>query len=441
MQRDMTTGKEWKHILFFAVPVMLGNIIQQLYSIFDGIVVGNFVSEEALSSISTSAPLIILFLALSIGLAMGSGIIVSQKFGAKQLDDMRATVSTVLLLGTVTGVFLSAVGFVLTPILLRHMLGVPPEILDMAILYLRTIAASLVFLFIFNTIASILRAIGNAKVTLYFLIATTVFNVILTLFAVVIMGWGVAGAGVSTLLSKMFSAVIAYIYMVKKYEYLRPVRAFDILVCKRALRLSLPIGVQHSVLAIAYMAMGRLVNSFEVFGIASYAVAMRIDGFVFIIMLSFNNSMTTFAGQNIGAGRLDRVKKGFVQTQGMATGAGIVMAAGLFIFAPVLVGLFGLTGEAMARSVEQIRFVAPWLILLTPSLIVNGTLKGAGDVMFPTVATTLDLIVRVGLAYAFVYWGVLGYSAAWVTMPVGWALLLPLTLWRYHSGKWKTMRV
>jgi len=440
MQRDMTTGKEWKHILFFAMPIMLGNVVQQLYSVFDGIIVGNFVGEQALSAVSTSAPLIFLFLALSNGLSQGAGIIIAQKFGAKQFDDMREAVSTIIFIAAGVGAFLTIAGFILTPLMLRDLLGVPLEILDTAVLYLRTVAVSLFFLFIFNAIASVLRAIGNAKITLYFLLISTIVNIVLTIFAVVVMDWGVAGAGLATAVSKMFAAVIAYVYMVRKYEYLRPVRKYSGYVGKRTARLSLPVSMQHCVFAASGMLMGRLVNSFEVFGIASFAVATRVDGLAFMMVFSFNNSMMTFAGQNIGAARIDRVKRGFKQTQVMALGTFAVITTIVVIFAPSIVGLFGLTGDTLARSVEQIRFIVPWMILLTPSLIVNGTLKGAGDVVFPTIATTSDVIVRVSLAYILVHFGILGYNAAWVTMPVGWALLLPMAIWRYRGGKWKIMR-
>ena len=420
---------------------MIGNLIQHLYTVIDGIIVGNFVGEEALSAIGTSVPLVFLFLALAFGLSTGGGIIISQNFGAKRFDTMPVAASTTMILITGVGLVISALAFFLSPMILRNILGVPDYIFDLSLIYVRILSFGILFQFIYNGVAAILRSVGNAKVTLYFLLISSVINVILTLIVVVVLNQGVAGAAVTTTVSQFVAAVISYIYMVKKYPYLKPRAIFDTALCKQALKLGLPVAMQHGVISIGAMAFGRLVNSFGVISIASFAVAMRIEGFAFMPILAFNASMTTFAGQNIGANRFDRVKRGMFQAQLMAAACCLVIVLCLMIFAIPISRLFGLEGETLLRSVEQIRFISPWLVVLSIALIIIGTLKGAGDVMFPTLAQSLNFFLRVALAYFLVDIGVLGYNGAWVTVPIGWVLLLVLVLYRYYSGKWESKGV
>ena len=434
----MTVGKEWKVILFFALPILFGNLIQHLYTIVDGIIIGQVVGEEALSAVGTSFSLIILFLAFAIGLSVGSGILIAQNFGAKRFEQLRVVVSTSLILMTGLGALISALAILLSPFFLQHILGVPDALFGMALTYFRIFSIGILFQFIFNGVVSTLRAVGDAKVTLYFLLITSILNVILTLLAVVVLGWGIAGAAWTTVISKLISAVIAYVYMVRKYDYLRPQRRFDFSICRLILKLGLPLSLQNGMASLAFMAMGRLVNSFGIISIASYTTATRIDGFALMPLLAFNNSMTTFTGQNIGANRLDRVKAGFVQTLLMTLVSSLVLMAVLLLFAPTLVGFFGLEGDMLTRAVTQIRFVTPFYVLIVPFLVIGGMLKGAGDVVFPMLAISAELALRVVLAYLLVHFGVLGYNAVWVTVPIGWALLLVLGLYRLRSGKWKT---
>ena len=438
MAKDMTVDKEWKVILFFSLPILFGNLIQHLYTIVDGIIIGQVVGDLALSAVGTSFPLIILFLAFAFGLSAGSGVLIAQNFGAKRFARLRAASSTSLILITGLGILFSALAVLLSPLFFRHILHVPEALFNMALTYFQIFSLGIVFQFVFNGVAAILRSVGDAKVTLYFLMFTSILNVALTLLAVVTLDFGIVGAAWTTVISKFVSAVIAYVYMVRKYDYLRPQWQFDRSLCSLILRLGLPISLQNGFASIAFMATGRLVNSFGIVSIAAYTVAMRIDGFAFMPMLAFNASINTFTGQNIGANRLDRVRAGLWQTLMMALVSGFVLIGILFLFAPVFVRLFGLEGDMLARAVAQIRFVTPFYILLIPSLVFIGMMKGAGDVVFSTVAISVELALRVALSYLLVHLGVLGYSAVWVTFPIGWALLLVLAIYRLRSGKWQT---
>ena len=433
----MTVGKEWKVILTFCLPLLFGFLIQHLYTIVDSIIVGQFLGEAALAALGTTVPLILLFMAFAFGLSLGCGVLIAQNFGAKRFENLRIAVSTSMILITGVGFVISALAFLSAPLLLRHVLQVPDTIFDMALLYLRIFSLSLFFQFAFNGVSGILRAVGDVKMPLYFLLFSSILNVILTLLAVGVWGWGIAGTAWTTVFSVLVAAVIAYVYMVRKYEFLRPQLRFDTYLCGVVLRIGIPMSVQNSVTAIAFIAMGRLVNSFGVISIASYTVATRIDGFAVMALLAFGNGITTFAGQNIGGGHLDRVKTGLRQTLLITWISSLTLIIILFALATPIVRLFGLEGEMLGRAVEQIRFVTPFHLLLAPSLIIGGMLKGAGDATFPMIATIIDLIVRVTLAYSLVHFSILGYNAAWVTIPLGWVLALALNAIRMRGGKWK----
>ena len=441
MKKDLTQGKEWKAILFFALPLMLGMFIQQLYNVVDGIVIGLVLGEDALSAVGVSLPLVLLCLALAMGLSAGSGIIISQNFGAKRMEDMPKTVSTVMLLAGSLGLVTTTLAIAFTPLFFRHVVQVPDYIFPMAVLYFRIFSIGIFFQFLYNGVASFLLSIGNAKVTLYFLIASAVLNVFLTILFVVILRLGVAGAAVTTVIAKLVAAVIAYVYMVKKYPYLRPAKSFDKKICRLAVKLSFPLALQQSIVSLGFMAMGRLINSFGVISIAGYTVAMRVEGLAIIPLFAFSNSITTFTGQNVGAGRLDRVKSGLWSAELMTTVCGLFLIIILMPLAGPISALFGLEGAALARSVAQIRFLAPWFVVLSLGLVTGGMLKGAGDVRYPAIITALNLALRVGLAYWLVHIGRLGYNAAWATTPVGWVLMLVALLYRVYRGKWKDKAV
>ncbi len=437
LQKAMTNGPEWKLILLFTLPIMAGNLLQQLYSTVDSVVVGNYVSEQALSAIGTCTPLTLLFLALAIGLGVGAGIVVSQYYGAGETAKTADTINTAVILMGAVGLLLTLVALAITPFLLETVLSVPQEILPLSSLYFRVYCLGLFFQFIYNCIASVLRSVGDSRATLYFLTVSSLLNIGLDLLFVIVFHWGVGGAAVATVISQLACAVISYLYMLKKLEIQPSIRAFSPALCKLILRLGIPSAVQQCVVAMGNVAMQRLVNSFGPPNMAAYTAGSNIERFIFVPALGFQAGMSTFCGQNAGAGKWDRIRRGLHSTILMTFLASAIIGSILFLFAGPIIALFNLEGESLTRGIELLRYIAPIFWIFSVYMAFVGTLQGAGDVMFATAGTLTALTVRVITGYLGVALGLLDYEAAWVTMPIGWLSAFVIVLTRYLSGRWK----
>lgn len=448
MTEDMTKSKIWQPILLFTLPIMAGNLLQQLYNAADGVIVGKFAAEKsnALSAVGTCAPLTILFLALALGLSVGGGIIISQFFGARQFENMQRAASTILFLLGGVGILVSILGAAFSHLLLRGVLNVTAEngILDMATTYFQIYCLGLFFQFIYNAIAAMLRNVGDSLATLLFLLVSSSLNILLDLLFVAGFHWGVAGAAWATVISQIACAAVSYLYMHIRFPNLRPNREkklFDRQLCGLTLKLGLPASLQQGLVSGGHMAMQRLVNSFGPASMAAYTAAMRIEQFALIPCFAFNNGTATFVGQNVGAKQIDRAKKGMKQTQVIACIVCIVISITLFCLAKPVSQFFSLEGHALTRSVEQVQFVAPFFILFSLYQVFGGFLQGSGDVSFPMIATLTSLVIRTVTGYLGNYLGYFSYEAAWVTIPLGWLFSFLITGGRYLSGAWKKKTV
>ncbi len=438
MKQTMTKGSEWKLILFFTLPLMAGNLLQQLYNTVDGIVVGNFVGETALSAVGTCSPLTLLFICMALGMSTGASIVISQLYGAGKLEEMRQNVSTALVLLFAIGVGCAALGFVGARWLLKTVLGVQDYLLADALLYFRIYALGLVFQFIYNIGAAILRALGDSRATLYFLLISSLCNIGLDLIAVIILGWGVMGVALATVFSQLLSASISVIYMFRTHKILRFGKGefqFHPQKAKLILRLGIPTTIQQCVVSMSHMAIQRLVNSFDI--TAGYTAAMKIENFILIPSQSFLQGVSTFTGQNIGAGEPDRVKRGLRGALAMATISVVVIATVVLLFTEEIVGLFGVTGDALAIGVMQLHYVSLGYILFSWEFCFNGVLSGSGDVMFTMVNTVSCLILRTIIAYVLAYLTTIGYVAIWISLLLSWVYNLSLAAARYRFGPWR----
>lgn len=439
----MTEGAEWKLILLFTLPLMAGNLLQQLYNTVDGIIVGNFVGPGALSSVGTCTPLTMLFIALAMGMSTGCSIVVSQYFGAKRIEDMRKSVATSMILLTLMGAVLSIVGYLASGFLLRVVLNVEDAYLADAMTYFSIYALGLVFQFIYNISAAILRSLGDSSATLYFLLVSSVANVVLDLWFVIGFHWGVAGAAVATVISQFLSAVVCVIYMFKKHSILRFQKGeFRYYPDKGALamKLGIPTTLQQCVVSCGHLAVQRLINSFELTNaglMAGYTAAMRIENFVLIPVFGFNMGVATFTGQNIGAGKYERVSKGLWRTELMGVGTCLAMGIVAYVFASPLVRLFGLDGDALGYGVQYLHFLSPLFSIFCFYLVLAGVIQGSGDVMWSAAATVSSLVFRVCTAYLLAYATPVGYAAAWVSIPLGWVWALLIVGFRYKFGPWR----
>ena len=440
----MTLGKEWKQILVFSLPIIAGNLLQQLYNTVDGVIVGQFVGENAFAGVTASTPLTFLCISFAIGLSVGVGIVVSQFFGAGQHEMLPVSIDTALILLGSCGLFLTVLSFIIAPFMLRSILSVPDYSLSYAIVYVRIYATGIIFQFVYNGVAAILRGLGNSKALLVFLIIATVLNLILDLLFVVVFHWDVAGVAIATVLAQLVCVLISYVYLRKRYPLLKGGQHWDGAISATMTRLGLPIAIQQSVVSIGYGSLQRLVNSFDetVPGVmAAFGAGVRIQNIINAPLASFQSGLASFTGQNIGAGKLNRVYRGYVMTLIMSLITTVVLCVFMYVFAEQLVILFGLTGNAQVIGIEQMRFLSMIIWMFSCYMTLGGLLQGAGDTVLQSITTLSAFGLQVITAYTFVHFGLIGYNAAWRVVPLGWGLAIIISYTRFFTGGWKKKAV
>lgn len=444
----MTKGREWKLILLFALPIMAANVLQQLYNTVDNIIVGNF-AEAAMpgsfAAVSTSAPLTMLFISFAMGLGTGAAVVCAQLFGAQREKELSAAVDTAIILLGIVGCAITVIGWALTPVLLRSVLSVhDPEVLRLATAYMRIYCLGLPFQFLYNSMASVLRGVGDSKASLLFLLITAIANVALDLWFVIGFGWGVEGAAVATVISQVICAAVSYIYLRRKFPLRKGEKHFEALHCRQIVKIGLPTAIQMSIVSFGNVAMMRLVHYFASINAAGNAIVdafgagTRIDMFAHVPIAGFQSALASFTGQNIAADKIDRVKRGYYMTLGMALIITAFMCLALYFFAVPILKIFGLAETAISIGTEQVRFYASVFWIFALYMTCGGVLQGAGDTIFQSAATLMALITRVVLAYLGVYaFSWFGYEASWVTVPFGWTVALIITNVRFYTGGWK----
>ena len=443
----MTQGTIWKQIFFFALPIMLGNLLQQLYNTVDGIVVGNYVSQDALAAVGGVYSLTFLMLAISMGMGGGGAIIVSQMFGAGRNHEMRRAVSTILIMLTALGVLLSVIGAVFPRFFVVTLIRITDEtICELAVTYFRIYSVGLIVQYLYNAVSSILRALGDSKSTLYFLCVAAVMNVVLDLLFVLKFKLGVLGVAWATVISQVACAAVSLVYMLRRYPQFRFKKdefVFDRKIFVMALKLGIPATIQQVIVSLGSVVMQRLINSFGSATMTAFAVGQRMENYTLVPVFAMNMGLSTFVGQNVGAGKFDRVTKGLRTTLLMCEVIVIALCTLLYVFSPSFAKLFGMeeTGEAMRQCIEMLRFLSlsfPLFALYIPS---GGMLQGAGDAIHSTIAAITTLGVRVVCAYILAYVFHYGYASGWVTMPIGWVCAAAVTYSRIFRGKWKEKAV
>lgn len=439
----MTRGAEWKHLLLFALPLMGGQALQQLYNTVDGIIVGNFVGDIALGAVGVCAPVTLLFTSIAIGMCTGVSVVVSQYFGAGRPEELRRSASTSIIMLLVMGLFFSVIGAVFSREFLGGLLGVGDWYIDDASLYFRIYAVGLIFQFAYNAFAALLRAVGDSKSTLYFLLISSVVNLILDLVFVIVFRWGVAGAAIATVISQAISAAVAGVYMLRKHAVFRFGKGefrWHTDSARVVLRLAAPGTLTQVVMSCGNLALQRVVNHFGGIyaGLMSGTTAgQRVESFITIPMFAFGTAMATFTGQNVGAGNLERVKKG--RKVGLFMGAAVSLAVTVLVMllrAP-LISLFGVSEEGLRYGMMYLNIFCPGLFLFGLYIINNGILQGSGDVAYTTFILVTSFALRIILVYTLAFNTDLEYMAVWIMQPVGWLINAVLSWGRYFQGGWK----
>ena len=384
---SLTEGPVWKGILLFAFPVFLGNVFQQFYNTFDSWTVGKFIGDTALAAVSSSGSLIHMFVGFFNGVAMGAGVIIAKYYGARDHKNMRIAIHTDVAFGLAAGIALTVIGVASTPSILRWM-NTPPDVLPQSITYFRYYFCGALFTVMYNVFVGILHAVGDSKHPLYYLIFATFINVALDLLFVAVLKMGVGAAAMATTISQGVSALLCFIRLVRVTEpYRLDVKAirFDFSCLKSIIRFGLPSGVQNSVIGIANLVVQSNINSFGSAAMAGCGATAKIEGFAFLPVTCFSMALATFVGQNLGAHKHDRVRKGV----GFAIACSCIMAEIIgivsYIYAPHLIGFFNENPEVINFGAQHMRVMSLFYCLLAFSHCMAGIMRGAGKAMVPMV--------------------------------------------------------
>lgn len=438
--RSMTEGAPWKHTLRFALPVLAGSLLQQLYNTVDTIIVGNFASEEALSAVGTTGSFTFLFLAIALGFSAGNGVVVAQHYGAGDEKKVRSNASTGILLLLGMGLVSTVIALLAARSAFTWFVAVPEEILEQTLVYFRIFVLGLVFQFGYNIFSSILRAVGDSAATLYFLLISSVTNVFLDILFVAGFHWGVAGAAIATDISQGISFVAAWVYMRRKYPVFRfRLREFtwDSTLARKTLQVGSPIALQMMIVSFGLTFIQRAVNGFGKTMTASFTVGQRIEMYINLPCNAFQTTMATYTGQNIGAGKKDRVKTGLTQTLLISLLMTIMISALIWIFSDQICGLFGLSREAAVYCNAHLNAVAFINIILSAYIPLFGVFQGANHPAVPTIVATCALGVRVAVTYLFRYSPLFGYTIIWWNGLFGFGTGCTVTWLYYLSGRWQ----
>ena len=440
MTKDLTRGTPWKLIVQFALPIMAGNLLQQLYNTADTIIVGNFNGQQALSAVGACASLTALFTALAIGFSIGAGVLISQYFGASREQALRQYAATAIVLMLAMGLLMSLIGVCSAGFLLARALGTPEALLPLTLLYFRIYAAGLVFQFGYNIAAALLRALGDSKATLYFLLVSSILNVVLDLVFVAGLGMGVAGAAIATVISQIASCGIGFAYMHRRYALLRfSLRELrmDLKTAGRILQVGAPMAIQQSIVSCGFLFLQRLVNYYGESMIASYTVASRMENILMIPIIGIQNTMATFAGQNMGAQRPDRVSTGLGQGVLVSLGMTLILCLAQIAGIPLIIRAFQLDAGAAAICRLHLFSSAVAIPIFAVYFPANGMCQGVGEGFHATFYALLALGLRVVFAYALHKTSLFGYTAIWWSQAMSWTITLVVCYVHFFRGKWK----
>ncbi len=434
----MTKGNIYRLIVNFAMPIMLSQIFQQLYNTADSLIVGRFLGTEALAAVSSSGTLINLFISFFMGTAMGAGIVISRYFGAGEENKVSRAIHTNIAFGLASGLFLSVLGVIATPVILVWM-NTDPEVLPVATEYFRWYFAGALTTIMYNILRGILSAVGDSKRPLYYLIFSSVLNVLLDWLFVGALGWGVWAAALATVISQAASAVLCFIYLMRKgfvfTVEIRKIR-FHRDMLREIIRYGLPSGVQNSVINFANVIVQSQINSFGTVAMAAYGTHAKIEGFGFLPITSFNMAITTFISQNLGAGEHDRAKKGarfgIISAVVMAEIIGVLT----YIFAPQLVAMFDSNPGVIELGVLQSSIVSLFYFLLAFSHSVAAVCRGAGKAFVPMfVMLSVWCVLRVCYIVAVMHlFGELRYI--YWAYPITWGISSVIYFIYYHTSDW-----
>ena len=444
MKQDMVTGSASKSLIMFALPMVLGNIFQQLYGLIDTIVVGNFVGEGALAAVGTSTALAFVFIAVAMGLSIGCSVVISQLFGAGSLKRMKTAIFTSIFMMIALGVVLTIVAYNLAGIMLGWM-QTPDNIFADAKSYLQIYTLGYIGLFVYNISNSVFNALGMSKLPLAFLAFSSVLNIILDLLFVIKYNMGVAGVAWATFISQNIAAALAFVVLLFTLKKIKcqDYKLFEWALIPKLLKVAGPTCAQQMIVSLGFVFMQSLINIFGSTVIAGYTAATKIDNIALIPMVQVGNALSTFVAQNVGAGKYERVGTGLKTAMLMDVVFGVVIAVLVFIFGKFFIALFmdsTESAEAIGIGVEYMYVVAIFYFLMGVQNAYAGAIRGAGDVKHSMICVLLNFGLRLVAAYILALFFI-GEKGIWWSLPIGWAIGTIYGFFYYRSGKWKDKAV
>lgn len=444
--QDMTVGKPWKQITQFAVPMLIGNLAQQLYSTVDTIVVGKYVGDNALSAVGSSAPILNLMLALFVGVSTGAGIVVSQHYGAKDREALAQSIGNCITLAALASLITMIIGPLLTTPLLR-LLNTPESIIYWCRDYLVIFFVGAAGFTFYNILSGILRGLGDSLSALMFLIVATILNIFLDIWFVAKFRMGVAGVSLATVIAQLISAGCCYWKLIRMTDVFR-LRGQDLKLNKacalRIIRVGVPSGITQAIFSVSMLVVQTLTNSLGEMVIACNVIVMRVDGFAMMPNMTFGNAMSVYAGQNVGAGKLKRVEDGTKQGMLLATATSAVITLLLVFLGHNLMRLFTQTEALIDLSARMLRILAVGYIAMAVSQVLGGVMRGAGDTVTPMWLSLISTVVlRLPLAYGMTYLTRAPETphgkpeALFGSMLITWVLGAVMHYIAFRSGIWK----
>ena len=442
---DMTVGNPARHILKFTLPLLIGNLFQQLYNMVDSIVVGRYVSAHALAAVGACGSLNFLFFSLSSGLAVGIGIIASQYFGAGDERQLKKTIANAIYVLASAAIVVSLIGFFLAGPILK-LLQTPSVYIADSIDYFRVTCCGIIGVAFYNGVAALLRSVGDSKTPLYFLILSSIINVGLDLTFVICFNMGVVGVALATIIAQAVAAVVSIIYAYNKVSYfrlrkddLRP----DLLMIRDSFRLGAPVAIQNSMIAVSCIALQAVVNGFGPDVASAYTITGRIEQLVQQPYGSLGMALTSYSGQNIGAKKEERVVEGFRKATLIVLVFSLIMLPLFFVFGKYICGIFvkDEAASVIALGAKALRITSPFYFALGMIYVPRAVLNGCGDTGFAMINGLTEVVCRIVFSNILTRIPILGYWGIWITTGLTWGVTALVCVLRYRSGKWRYKRL
>lgn len=438
--RDMTHGSPTKLILKFSIPMLIGNLFQQFYNMVDSIVVGNFVSSDALAAVGATGSLVFFIIGITFGLSAGISIVLSQFFGAKDYESVKKGFATATYITLGISILMGVIGFISSRWLLE-LLNTDPKIIDQADIYMKINFAGILGVACYNGMSAVLRALGDSITPLIFLAIASILNVVLDLLFVVVFHWDVPGVAIATIISQFVSAIGCILYAMAKVKLLRmPIREFvpDKEIFKKCLRLGIPVALQNALVSTSMMALQGVINSYGVIVTAANTVVGRIEMLVLQPGMSIGAALSAFAGQNVGAGRIDRAKKGLRSSMIIITIFSILMLPTMYFGGEYIMRLFTKAEdiEVVHTGIKAIRITSFFYVWVGIIFVTRNFLSGTGDINIPMIMGVTEVICRIFFAYVLTM--TIGIYGIWWATALNWFITSLVGIFRVVSGKWES---